>query len=138
ILVITLPVAQSASADSVLYSLDTLGAARTATLKIIAVPSYEDGYTAAQKTTLETWYRSKLGNHIVITEGLYTRKTSGAQQHPLFSWLTDAVQNETFDVDVTGPGYKFFVNSTGKLYGVLRPHTKMWSGAVQKTLGMGE
>ncbi len=138
ILVITLPLVQSASADSMLYSLDTLASARSATLKVIAVPSYEDGYTPAQKTQLETWYRSKLGNHVVITEGLYTRRTSGSQQHGLFKWLTVLNQNESFDIDVTGPGYKFFVSSTGQLYGVLRPHTSMWSGAVQKTVGMGE
>lgn len=136
ILLVTLPMEQNASADSMLYSLDTLATARTGSLKVIAIPSYEDGYTTAQKTQLETWYRSKLGNHIIITEGIYTRKTSGTQQHALFKWLTDVNQNENFDMDVDGPGYKFFVNGTGQLYGVLKPHTKMSSAAVQKTLGM--
>ncbi len=134
ILVITLPLVQGASADSMLYSLDTLGAAHASSLQIIAVPSYEDGYTVTQKPQLQQWYRSKLGNHIVITEGLYTRKTSGSQQHALFKWLTTVTQNEVFDIDVAGPGYKFFADESGILYGVLRPHSKISGVSVQRTL----
>lgn len=134
ILILTLPLQQSSTADSMLYSLDTLSAARISSLKVIAVPSYEDGYTAAQKTTLQQWYRSKLGSQVIITDGLYSRSTSGTQQHPLFSWLTTLSKNENFEIDVAGPGYKFFVNGSGQLIGVLRPHTKISSMAVQKTL----
>jgi glutathione peroxidase-family protein len=136
ILVVTLPVVQNAAADSILYSLDTLGAARTNTLKIIAVPAYEDGFTAAQKTQLKNWYRSKLRIHILITDGLYTRKTSGTQQHALFKWLTNATQNEVFDIDASSPGYKFFVNNSGALYSVMHPHTKISGLTVQRTLQM--
>ncbi|MDZ4794953.1 MAG: hypothetical protein SGI83_11795 [Bacteroidota bacterium] len=136
ILIITLPLVQNAASDSMLYSLDTLGAAHIATLKIIAVPSYEDGYTIAQKTQLQQWYRSKLGIHILVTEGMYTRRTSGAQQHPLFNWLTDEELNDGFDIDVAGPGYKYFGNETGQLYGVLRPHSKISGASVQKTLNL--
>lgn len=134
VLIITLPIQQSASADSMLYSLDTLATSRVSTLKVIAVPSFEDGYTNNQKLILEQWYRSKLGNHIIITKGLYTRKTSGAQQHPLFRWLTDVSQNGIFDIDVEGPGHKFFAKGNGQLYGVLRPPSKISGQGVQKTL----
>lgn len=134
ILITTLPLQQSSGSDSVLYSLDTLGAANAANLVIIGVPAFEDGYSAAQQEQLKQWYRSKLGNHIIVTEGLYCRRTSGAQQHSLFKWLTSVTENETFDIDVTGEGYKFFISSEGNLYAVLRPHTKIWSQAVQKTL----
>jgi glutathione peroxidase-family protein len=131
ILIITLPIQQSATADSMLYSLDTLAAARSTTLSVIAVPSYEDGYTTAQQGQLQQWYRSKLGSYVIISEGLYTRKTSGSQQHGLFKWLTTDTQNGNFNIDVTGPGNKFFVTSTGVLYGAL---TKMWGTSVQRTL----
>ncbi|MBI5370932.1 MAG: hypothetical protein HZA79_02770 [Sphingobacteriales bacterium] len=134
ILLITLPIVNNASSDSLLYSLDTLGTAHAADLKIIAVPSYEDGFTEAQKSQLEQWWRSKLGGHILITDGAYTRKTSGVQQDPLFKWLTTATQNEVFDIDVEGPGYKFFVSGTGVLYGVLRPQSKISGRSVQATL----
>ncbi len=134
ILVITLPVEQSPAADSLLYSLDTLGAARAQTLQIIGVPAIEDGYTAGNNSALQQWYFSKLGSHVLVTSGLYTRKASGSQQHPLFKWLTTASQNEVFDIDAEGPGFKFFTKQTGELIGVLRPHTKVSSNAVQRTL----
>lgn len=136
VLIITLPLVQNAAADSMLYCLDTLAAARITGLKVIAVPSYEDGYTPAQKNQLTNWYRSKLGNYIVVTDGLRTRKTSGAQQHPLFKWMTTDAQNDVFNIDVAGPGFKFFAKANGQLYGVLRPHSKIGGASVQKTLRM--
>jgi glutathione peroxidase len=136
VMVVTLPLIQTAAADSFLYALDTIATRHVAHLKVIAVPAMEDGYTAAQKQRLQTWYRSKLNAGVVITEGLYTRKISGAQQHPLFKWLTSATENEHLDIDVEGPGYKFFTNSNGGLYGVLRPQSKMWGSTVQRTLNM--
>lgn len=134
ILIVTLPVLQNASADSLLYSLDTLAMARVASLKVIAVPSIEDGFTVGQRAQLKQWYRSKLNNNILVTDGIYTRGTSGIQQHPLFKWLTKLSENESFDVDITLPGCKFFTNSSGRLYGVLKERSKMWGSAVQKTL----
>lgn len=134
ILIITLPLQQNAAADSMLYSLDTLAAAHVTQLAVIATPSYEDGFTAAQRNQLRQWYRSKLGNYVLITDGLRTRKTSGAQQHPLFKWLTTESFNEVFSIDVEGPGHKFFVRANGKLYGVLRPQTRISSSTVYKTL----
>lgn len=135
-LIVTLPVEQTATADSFLYSLDTLANAHTSNLQVIAVPAYEDGYTPAQKNQLTQWYQSKLGTGIFITEGLYTRRTSGTQQHPLFKWLTDATENSHFNMDVTGPYYKFFVKADGSLYGVLESPIKISSKAVNKVLGL--
>jgi glutathione peroxidase len=134
ILVFTLPLTQTPTIDSILYSLDTLATARAGMLQVIAVPAYEDGYTTAQKTQLQQWYRSKLSNTVLITDGLYTRKTSGTQQHPLFKWLTTVAENEVFDIDVEGAGQKFFSNGSGQLYGVLRPQSKIWGSSVQRTL----
>jgi glutathione peroxidase len=134
ILIFSLPVTQSASADSMLYSLDTLGTAHINNLVIIAVPSYEAGYTEAQKNVLQQWYRSILGQHIIVTDGLYTRKLSGTQQHGLFHWLTSVTGNNTFDIDDNGPGSKFFVNEEGELYAVLHPYTKISSITVNKII----
>lgn len=135
ILLVTLPTQHSASADSLLYSLDTLAAAHSSVLAVFAVPAYEDGYSPSVKDDLKQWYRSKLGNYITITDGLYTRKSS-AGQHDLFKWLTDVNRNGTFDMDVEGPGQQFFIKENGELYGMLVPGTKLWSKAVQKTLHM--
>jgi glutathione peroxidase len=134
ILVIVLPVNQSATTDSMLYSLDTLASARAGSLKIIAVPSIEDGFNNTLKSQYEQWYRSKLGAGILITEGLYTRRSSGVLQHPLFQWLTDAARNGVFDVDVDGPGYKYFAKGNGNLYGVLKPQSRVGGQGVQRTL----
>lgn len=135
-LIITLPTQQTAAADSLLYELDTLATAHASTLRVIAVPSFEDGYTTAQQNALTQWYRSKVSSTVLITEGLYTRKVSGAQQSALFKWLTDVNQNESFDTDVTGPGCKFFISSTGLLYSVLTPEMSVSGQAVQRTLQM--
>jgi len=136
LLLVTLPMQQNLSSDSLLHSLDTLAAAHQYSLQVIAVPSYEDGYTPARKSALKSWYKSKLGNYITVCDGLYTRKTSGTQQHALFKWLTKIEQNESFDIDVEGPGYKYFVKPNGELYGVLRAHVKMGSRGVYRTIMM--
>lgn len=135
-LIITLPIQQNALADSLLYCLDTLAAAHTADLKVIAVPSQEDGYTPSLKNQLRQWYRAKLGEYIVIADGLYTHKTSGSQQHSLFKWLTTVAENEYFDMDVSGPWFKFFVKGNGELYGVLGSQTRISSASVNKTIRM--
>lgn len=134
IMVVNLPLTRDAAADSLLYALDTIATAHATDLAVIAVPSVEDGFTSSQKDSLQSWYRSKLGNHVLITDGLYTRKISGYQQHGLFKWLTDVNRNTAFNMEITDPGYKFFVHADGTLYAVLRPHTKMWSNAVNKVL----
>lgn len=136
ILIVTLPLTQSLQADSLLYSLDTLSAAHTSTLKVIAVLSIEDGYTVADKAVLLQWYRSKLGSQVIISDGIFTHKGSGANQHPLFKWMTNVSQNEVFDIDADTPGYKFFINGAGQLYGVLRPQSRIWGQSVQRTISM--
>lgn len=134
ILIITLPVQQTPGNDSLLQSIDSLRAANASILQIIAVPSYEDGFTPAMKSSLQTWYRSKLNSAIVITDGLYTRQTSGSQQHPLFFWLTDKDKNGHFDIDVSGPKMKFFIWTDGMLTGVLGSQTKLNGMAMQGLL----
>jgi glutathione peroxidase-family protein len=134
LLIVTLPLQQNPSTDSLLFSLDTMATAHVADLKVIATPSYEDGFTAEQKTYLNNWYRSKLGSNIIISDGLYTRKSSGSLQHPLFSWLTHVAENSRFDIDITEDEIKFFVNTDGKIYGVLRKQTKMWSKVLNRVI----
>jgi glutathione peroxidase len=137
LLILTLPVQQNASNDSLLQALNSVGLAYAGSLVIIAVPSYEDGYTPAIKDSLKQWYRSMLGAGIIVTEGLYTRKTSGNQQHPLFRWLTDKDKNSFFDDDVTGPGDKFIVWPNGELTSVLGSPIKI-GGSIMNTVLAGQ
>jgi glutathione peroxidase len=134
LLIIILPTQQNAGNDSLLRSIDSLRAANNNSLSIIAVPSYEDGYTPAIKNKLKTWYRTLLHSSIVIADGLYTRETSGSQQHGLFQWLTDKNKNGHFDIDVTGPRMKFFIWTDGNLDGVLSAPTKLGGIAMQGLL----
>lgn len=134
ILIITLPTQQNAYNDSLLHSLDSIRVVYHDSLAIIAVPSYEDGYTAANKSSLQQWYRSILNIDIVVTEGMYTRKISGTGQHPLFAWLTDKNKNNTFNQDVTGPGNKFIVWKDGELTSVLGAPVKLGGHTINDLL----
>jgi glutathione peroxidase len=134
ILVVALPTIQNSVNDSLLHSLDSLGAAYSGTLVIIASPSYEDGFMPANKTALKTWYRSILGSGVIITDGLYTRKTSGGLQHPLFKWLTDKDMNVHFNQDVTGPWNKFLIAADGRLVGVLAAPARLNGAVLNKFL----
>ena len=133
ILVITLPTQQNAGNDSVLHSLDSIGIVYPGQLQIVGVPAYEDGYTPALKSSLTQWYRSILSTAVVVTDGMYTRKTSGSQQHPLFQWLTDKNKNSSFDQDVTGITNKFFIWTDGSLTSVLGAPVRL-GGAVMNDL----
>lgn len=134
ILVVTLPINQNATTDSLLYSLDTISLAHSNNLKVIAVPAYEDGFTPADKNSLKNWYRSKLNNNIIVTDGLYTRTSSGTLQHGLFKWLTHVEENNIFNISISGPDHKFFINEEGELYGNLTNYIRSWSPTVFKTI----
>lgn len=136
VLIVTLPTSVSPVGDTLLISLDSLGRAREGQLKIIAVPSFEEGFSQVNREYLLQWYRSKLGAHIIITDGMYTRKTSGSLQHPLFKWMTDVAINKVFDIDAEAAGYKYFINAGGLLYGVLLPHSRAGGLAVTRTLAI--
>ena len=134
ILVITLPVQQTSSNDSLLRALDSLRAVYSSSLVIIAVPAYEDGYRSALKNSLKNWYRSRLGMGVIVTEGYVTRKTSGNIQHPLFKWLTDKNRNNHFDRDITGPRNKFIISASGELIGILGAQTRLGSNVMNNLL----
>lgn len=134
ILIMTLPIQQNASNDSLLHSLDSIRNIYSDSLVIIGVPSYEDGFTPSLKASLTQWYRTILHQDIIITDGLYSRKTSGTQQHPLFRWLTDKNKNGHFDKDVNGPRNKFFVWKDGELTGVVGAQTRIGGNTMHSLL----
>lgn len=134
ILIITLPIQQNALNDSLLHSIDSLRATHSSSLVVIGVPAYEDGYTPSIKNELKNWYRSKLNNAIIITEGVFTRQTSGSQQHALFQWLTDKNKNGSLSKDVSGPGNKFFVWTDGKLLAALGAEVKIGGSTLRNLI----
>jgi glutathione peroxidase len=92
------------------------------TVKVIAIPSFEEGYQASNATTLKALYNN---TGIVLSEGMYTKKSSGANQSPLMKWLTDKNRNYHYDMDAQGIGQKFFVSEKGSLFAVLVPQTSL-------------
>jgi glutathione peroxidase len=133
-LIITLPMEQNNYNDSLLHALDSMNTAYNGSLTIIAVPSYEDGYNTSIKESLKQWYRSILSNQVIVTEGMYTRKSSGSQQHALFKWLTDKTRNGHFEKDVSGPRNKFVVWTDGGLIGVLGEQTRIGGSTLNSLL----
>lgn len=120
ILVVILPVTRNTYDSLYLKWVDSVAESHKTDLKVIAVPSYEDGYTNTPSYGLDAFYKRNLNGRVLISNGLNTHKTSIAQ-HSLFAWLTNVTQNMHFDKDVSGAGQMFFVNANGVLHGVFGP-----------------
>lgn len=134
LLIVTLPVDKSAHNDSLLHILDTIDRAHHNSLKILAFPCFEDGFTNEAKDSLAAWYHQFLNDSIVVGGGVYGRRSSGLLQHGLFKWLTNDSLNLYFDQDVEGPNQKFFIKSDGSLFAVMDTGTKLSSGAVNRAI----
>ena len=100
-------------------------------IKVIGVLSREDGYNDEMKNTVKQIYDT---TGIVLTEGVYTHKTSGEQQAPFMKLLTHKDMNWYFDQDVVGIGQKFFISRTGRLHAVLRPQTPLEAPAIKRIM----
>lgn len=85
---------------------------------MILIPSREDGYVETAKEAIKKRFARK-GMAFVITEPMNTHKTSGPQQSELMQWLSNKKMNSHYDNDITGPGFKFFVDEYGELYGII-------------------
>jgi glutathione peroxidase len=111
LLFIILPVTAT---DSVVTQLKNFVATYGEKVRVIGVLSQEDGYSKNRKADVKAIYQN---TGILITDAMCSRK--GNCQSPLMKWLTNKNENGHFDLDVRGPGQKFFVNEQGKLYSVL-------------------
>ena len=103
------------------------------TVKLVGIMSKEDGYVDSNKTKIKTMYQNK-GINILLTEGMFTKKGSGANQGSLMQWLTKQSLNKRFDEDTKGVGQKFFADENGKLFSVLIPETRLFSPAVDRNI----
>jgi len=100
-------------------------------LRSIAIPTGDfDG-----SVTNQDLRELKKNISITIAQPLKVRKANGAQQHPLFAWLTQASENKHFNMDVEGEGQVFIVSGKGTLYGVMPKGTpvKYISKALNQT-----
>jgi glutathione peroxidase-family protein len=119
IMIVILPVTQTTDDSLFLRSVVRASENYGDKISIIGVPSFEDGFNTEDSNNVAFYYRSVMGRVITLGKGMYTKKTSGENQHPLFSWLTHADQNDHFDEDASGVKEKFFINEKGELYGIV-------------------
>jgi glutathione peroxidase-family protein len=131
--VVVLPATRTAADSAYLSRVDSVTLANHAGLSTIVVPSYEDGF-AGDSTGLLAWYQSALNSSIVISQPLYTHKTSAGQQDPLFQWLTKVEGNTHFDADVEGACESFFIDGSGVLYSVFSPDARFSNKALNYVL----
>ena len=99
------------------------------TVRVVAVFSYEDGYQSSNASAIQNLYN---GMSIILTEGVYTKKTSGTNQSTLMKWLTKKTMNLHFDMDSGGIGHKFFVTESGRLFAVMPAQTSLSSTIIDK------
>jgi len=114
--------------DSLFTQLQAFRSRYDDTVKIVGIPSFEDGFQTSNSTTLKNLY-NPLG--IILTEGMYTKKSS-PNQSVLAKWLTDKTKNRHFDADSKGIGSKFFVSGTGRLFAVMPPQTLLGSQIINR------
>lgn len=86
-----------------------------ALIKVIAIPT-EDFGAAANIPTLNNLQKT---TGFTVTTPLKVKKNGSQAQSPLFSWLTNSVQNTHFDNDADGEGQLFIVSEKGTLFAVL-------------------
>lgn len=127
IAIVILPVTTTGDDSATLVKLDSIAFANSGTLQVIAVPSYEDGYTDDMQGNLLTFWQQVLDSSILISQPLYTHKATQGQQDSLFFWMTHVEQNTHFDNEVSGAGSMFLIDEQGNLTGVFEP------GALFKT-----
>lgn len=105
------------------------------TVRVVCIFSKEDGYTSSNSSTIQAIY-NEMG--VILSDGLYTKKSSGTNQAPIMKWLTDKTQNTHFDMDAGGIGHKFFVDETGRLFGVLPPGSSLSSFIIDRIVHSGQ
>ncbi len=123
----------SVSDSSVLREIDSFTTIYSSKVQFIGVLSREDGYLDSNKNSIKNFYQS-LGNKILLTSGIYTRKTSNSNQSEFMAWLTKKYLNKIQDKDAAGIGHKFFIDEGGRLYSDLLPQIPLFSTIVEKNI----
>lgn len=102
-------------------------------VKIIAIPSFDDDYNDSRdKKNLKQAFQND--SSVLITTGMYIKKSDGSRQDALMQWLTDKSKNGHLDIDAKGINQKYFINETGDLYGVFGPEISLSVRLMQKML----
>lgn len=114
-----------------LASLDTLYQKYKDSLVIIAVPSNTFQSEPENNPEIKDLMENTYHVHYLITE---KTEVAGADQSPLYSWLTHLSQNGMMENNVNEDFYKFLVNSEGKLVGAFAPSVDPMSEEMQNAI----
>lgn len=98
---------------------------------VIGIASIEEGFSKNRSESLKKSYAAA---SITITDGMNSRKSSGAAQSELMQWLTDSKKNKHYNNDADKPGSKFFVNETGRLFAVFSSRTSLQSKIIESVV----
>jgi glutathione peroxidase len=120
--------------DSLFNELSAFCAKYKDNTAILGVLSIEDGYNSANKESIRSLFGSKCPG-LTLTEGMYTRKAS-AEQSELMQWFSLADQNMFMNNDITGTGWKFFINESGRLYAGLGQQALLSSPFIQRIMNV--
>lgn len=121
--------------NSSIDDLDSLIRANGLKIKVIGIPSIEDGFSDSMKVSVKNIYQSR-GINILLTEGMYTKKTSGSNQSSLIMWLTKKDLNGSFNLEVKGNGQKFFIDKNGKLFATVNPEVSYLSPLIRNYINI--
>lgn len=119
IVIVIIPAIEDSNGIRFLYKIDSVGAANQSKAVIIGVHSLEtDIKNNADSSSSEWNNRNNYGN-IIFSEAIYTHKSSKTNQDKLFNWLTNATENNHFDMEVGGVGTIYIINELGELTTVI-------------------
>jgi glutathione peroxidase-family protein len=96
-------------------------------LQVVGLVAMEEGYDSMNKASIQQQYSG-----LLLTEGMYVRKSAGSNQAALLQWLTNKDNNQHFDEDAAEAGKKFFVSEDGRLYALLGGSTSLDARIVDK------
>jgi glutathione peroxidase len=102
-------------------------------LVVIGFVSYEAGFKKTDKEKIKKMYKD-MPPGFILTETIKAAKVAGKEQAPVLQWLTHRQRNKHFDEDIKKPGYKFFIDERGELYGALDPKIKISSPLIDRVI----
>jgi|SRR5579871_1054228 len=90
-------------------------------LYIIAIPTNSFGSEPGDSSSIISAYTQSGSGNVLVAARL---SVAGADISGLYQWLTQQSQNGVMDSEVKLPGYKYLINTQGKLVGFFAPRVR--------------
>lgn len=111
------------------HQIDSFASVYASKVKVIAIPSYNDGYVDSNKVNIKQLYTSA---QLLLTEPMYTHK--GLNQSTFFSWIEGLKTSISNHLEIVGEGQMFFFNERGHLNAILYPPVPIFSVFVENKI----